>query len=71
MRHNLITLIDEFLAESGMSAYRFGILAVSNGRLVERLRGGRRVWPETDAQVRAYIRAQRKTAVPAKKAGAA
>ena len=60
MRQNLITEIKEFLAESGLSAYRFGFLAVRNGRLVERLESGKRVWPETEAEVRAFIRSERR-----------
>lgn len=60
MRQNLITEIKEFLAETGLSAYRFGFLAVRNGRLVERLESGKRVWPETEAEVRAFIRSERR-----------
>lgn len=60
MRQNLITEIKDFLAETGLSAYRFGFLAVRNGRLVERLESGKRVWPETEAEVRAFIRAERR-----------
>lgn len=58
-RSTLITEIDAFLSESGMSAYRFGFEAAKNGRLVERLRSGGRVWPETEMEVRAFIRSKR------------
>ncbi len=60
MRQNLITEIRDFLAETGLSAYRFGYLAVRNGRLVERLESGKRIWPETEAEVRAFIRSERR-----------
>lgn len=56
----LLSEIEAFLAETGMSAYYFGILAATNGRLVDRLRGGRKIWPDTEARVRAFIRHERK-----------
>lgn len=56
MRNTLLIDIDAFCRETGLTEYRFGWLAVKNGRLVERLRGGGRVWPETDAKVRAFMR---------------
>lgn len=59
MHQKLLTEITEFLSESGLSGYRFGLLAAKNGRLVERLRSGKRVWPETEAQVRNFIMAER------------
>ncbi|MHA6684465.1 hypothetical protein [Mesorhizobium sp. A556] len=61
MSTNLLTDIDQFLRQTGMGEYRFGILAVSNGRLLERLRTPRsngqpaRVWPETEAQIRSFM----------------
>jgi len=33
----------------------FGKLAVGNSELVKRLRGGGRVWPETEGKARAYM----------------
>ena len=65
MNASLLRLVEEFLAETGMSAYTFGLKAAKNGRLVERLRpdrkGGKgRVWPETEHQVRAFIIAERR-----------
>lgn len=56
---NLIDEIDKFLADKKIGGHRFGILAVGNGRLVERLRKGRRVWPETEMKVRAYMLSER------------
>lgn len=67
MTDTLLPEIEEFLRETGMSAYRFGFLAAKNGRLVERLREGTtpngkpvRIWPETAKQVRDFIRAERR-----------
>lgn len=54
-QETLIHEIEEFLRESGMSAYRFGFLAVRNGRLVDRLSKGGRVWPETERAVREFM----------------
>lgn len=48
------------MREAGLGPHRFGILAIKNGRLVERLRDGRRVWPETEAQVRAFMISERR-----------
>lgn len=65
MSTNLLAEIEKFLADSGMGEHRFGLLAANNGRLVERLRTPRangqpgRVWPETEIQVRAFIRSRR------------
>lgn len=66
MRTNLLTEIDAFLSETGMGEYRFGLLAVKNGRLVERLRAGKtpkgkpvRIWPDTEMQIRAFMMVER------------
>lgn len=59
MHKALLSEIDKFLGETKMSEYQFGISAVSNGRLVERLRAGGRVWPETEAKVLSFIRVRR------------
>lgn len=60
MRQNIITEIRDFLSETGLSAYRFGFLAVRNGRLVERLEAGNRIWPDTETKVRAFILSERR-----------
>lgn len=59
MSATLLSEIETFLAETGMSEYRFGYRAVKNGRLVNRLRDGRRVWPETVDAVRGFMAAER------------
>lgn len=55
MNTDLLSEIDRYLAVKKISEHRFGILAASNGRLVERLRAGGRVWPETEDQIRTFI----------------
>lgn len=59
MANDLLTEIHSFLTETGMSAYRFGFLAARNGRLVERLEAGRRIWPETEEMARDFMRSER------------
>jgi len=65
MSASLLSDIECFLRETGMGEYRFGLLAVKNGRLVERMRSpgrsGRpgRVWPETEALVRQFMTVER------------
>lgn len=65
MQTPLLRDITEFLAETGMGEYRFGLLAVSNGRLIEQLRKVRkngqpsRVWPETETRIRAFMLSER------------
>lgn len=69
MADTLLSEINNFLSETGMKEYRFGFLAVRNGRLVERLRAGQtpngrpvRIWPETAKQIRDFMRAERRKA---------
>lgn len=66
MSSDLLTEIEAFLTETGMHEQRFGFLAVKNRKLVDRLRKGvtpqgkrHRIWPETEMEVRAFIRAER------------
>lgn len=60
MAKSLISEIETFMTETGLSAYRFGILAAKNGRLVERLRNGGRIWPETELEIRAFMMSRRR-----------
>jgi hypothetical protein len=55
MSNSLLSDIQSFLAESGMSASYFGRCACGNSELVERLKSGRRVWPDTEVRVRAWM----------------
>jgi hypothetical protein len=59
MSVHLIQEIDAFLAEFELGEHRFGYLAAKNGRLVERLRSGGRVWPETEQQIREFMNKRR------------
>lgn len=59
MHTPLLKEIDEFLSETGLGPHRFGILAAKNGRLVERLRAGRRIWPDTESQIREFMTSER------------
>lgn len=66
MQPPLLDDILEFLAETGMGEYRFGLLAARNGRLLVQLRKVRkngqpaRVWPETEAKIREFMDAERR-----------
>jgi hypothetical protein len=62
MANDLLSDIEKFMAEVNLGPHRFGILAASNGRLVERLRDGKRVWPDTEQQVRKFMREYRRKA---------
>lgn len=59
MNEELLTDIDRFLSAEKIGEHRFGILAAKNGRLIERLRSGGRVWPETASQVRLFMASRR------------
>lgn len=58
----LLSEIDAFLSKTGMSPTYFGKAAVGNSELVRRLRGGGRVWPETEAKIRSFILTREKYA---------
>lgn len=55
----LLNEIESFLTEAKMGASYFGKMATGNSELVSRLRGGGRVWPDTEAKVRAFIAVER------------
>lgn len=63
MNANLLLELEAFMTEFDLSAHRVGLLAVGNGRLVERLRGGGRVWPETEAAVKDFLVRERQRRV--------
>lgn len=70
MKHDLLSEIEEFMRAEKIGEHRFGILAANNGRLVERLRAGGRVWPDTEDQIRSYMRDRRRASAE-RKAGEA
>ena len=51
--------IEEFARDYGLSDHRAGLVLANNGRLIERLRSGRRIWPETKQAIRRNIRKER------------
>jgi hypothetical protein len=59
MSNKLLSEIEKFLKAEGLGEHRFGILAANNGRLVERLRSGGRIWPDTEERVRAFMQDRR------------
>lgn len=63
MSAQLLSEIEDAMAEMGIGPHRFGILAADNGRLVERLREGKTVTLVTADRVRTFI-AERRAAAP-------
>lgn len=57
--NTLLSELDAFVADSGLSEHRVGILLAKNGRLIPRLRDGGRIWPDTEKQIRRAIRKER------------
>ena len=47
--------IEAFLTLHDMAPVTFGRLAAKDPHFVRDIRGGRRVWPETDAKIRAFM----------------
>lgn len=58
---NLLTEIEQFCAEFHLSSYTFGYKAIKNGRLVDRLKNGGRVWPDTERRIRDFMNNYRLT----------
>jgi hypothetical protein len=52
----LLAEIERFLADTGMGPSYFGKLAVGNSEIVSRLRANRRVYPETVAKARSFMK---------------
>lgn len=61
-KNHLLDEIETFLTETGMGPSYFGKQAVRNSEIVSRLRNGGRIWPETEAQLRAFMLAARREA---------
>ena len=59
MSKSLLAEISEFMREAQIGAHRFGMLSIGNGRLVERLQKGGRIWPDTEAKVRRFMMQKR------------
>lgn len=56
----LLEEIERFLSETGMGPSYFGKVSVGNSEVVNRLREGKRVWPETETKLRAFMFAERR-----------
>ncbi|WP_277969278.1 hypothetical protein [Sphingomonas echinoides] len=62
MQHDAPSLpdaIDTFIAANSMSPVTFGRMAMRDPHFVRDIRGGRRVWPETEAMVRKFMASYR------------
>lgn len=57
--HSLLGEMEAAAAELGVSVSTLGRLAGQGGKFHERLRNGRRVWPETIEKVRSTILRER------------
>ena len=64
MSDKLLSEIHDFLATTKMGRSYFGKAACGNSELVERLESGRRVWPDTEEKVRAFIAERRANRIP-------
>ena len=53
---SLIDEVDAFLKRWDMAPVTFGRKAMSDPHFVGQLRDGRRLWPETEAKVRKFMR---------------
>lgn len=51
----LLRDVEAYLAEQGLSPTAFGDEALNDRHFVRQLRGGRRVWPETEQKVRSFM----------------
>ncbi len=51
----LAETIEAFLTLHDMAPVTFGRLAAKDPHFVRDIRGGRRVWPETDAKIRTFM----------------
>lgn len=67
----ILTELEAFRRETGLSEHRIGIIIANNGRLFERMRSNGRVWPETEALIRASLAAERAKRRAKKTSGAA
>ncbi len=69
MSQNLFSEIAVFQMETGLSDHRIGMLLASNGKLIERLRAGRRIWPDTEERIRKNLETERQKRLPASHMG--
>ena len=55
MGEALLSEVEDFLREFGITPSGFGRRSLGDPALVGELRAGRRVWPETAARIRAFM----------------
>ncbi len=55
----LLNAVEAFIEAHDMPVVTFGRLSMRDPHFVRDLRNGRRVWPETDGKVRAFMREYR------------
>lgn len=55
MHNDLLSEIDAYCSARGITPQTFGRLAGQGGNFYNRLRDGRRAWPETVAKVRKFM----------------
>ncbi len=53
---NILTEIDTYLAKTEMAPSTLGLKAINDGKAVNRLRSGKRMWPETIDKLRQFMR---------------
>lgn len=56
---NILDDIEAFIARNELSPTAFGDLAMKDRHLVRQLKKGRRLWPETEAKVRDFMKGYR------------
>ena len=59
---DLLQDVERFLIAQNIAATRFGDEALGDRHFVRQLREGRRVWPETEQKVRAFMGSFKKAA---------
>ncbi len=62
MTHPIIREIDSFLKAHQIAESYFGRKAANDWKLVRQLRAGRRLWPDTEARIRAFMASYEKPA---------
>ena len=62
MTHPIISEIDSFLQTNQMAESYFGRKAANDWKLVRQLRAGRRLWPDTETRIRAFMASYEKPA---------
>lgn len=55
MTHPILHDIDLFLRRTNLSETYFGRQAANDWKLIAQLRKGRRLWPQTEQRIRAFM----------------